>query len=186
MSRRKFVYRGFVKVAQVESSAGAREVVVSSDSVAILIYIPDMESVVLVSQERAPMQSAKNPLGVVMEVPAGRFDKHLSVKALMALEVLEETGLKIKPRQIELLNDGCALALSPGILTERMYLGYAEIAADNIAQSGQVFGNAKEGERTTRCLVRVQELRSMVFLDMKPWALVQWFLREKVGKGEGS
>ena len=100
----------------------------------------------------------------------------------MALEVLEETGLKIKPRQIELLNDGCALALSPGILTERMHLGYAEIGADSIAQSGKIFGNAKEGERTTRCLVGVQELRSMIFLDMKTWALVQWFLREKAGR----
>ena len=168
---KEYVYTGFCKVYK----DGIFEVVEASDSVGFLIYIKDTDEVILVKQKRSAMKSEQNPEGYITEVPAGRFDRSLGIAELIALEASEEVGAKIDISNVQLLNDGKPLALSPGILTEQMYLGYVEIPSD-ILEEDRIFG-VDDGEEIQRIKVKVKDLGSMAFEDMKTFALIQWFLR---------
>lgn len=154
-----------------------REIVQNTDSVGFLIDIPAWKAIVMVSQFRPAMLRPDNPEGMILEVPAGRFDRRIDVKALIAAEASEEVGAKIAPNQVRLLNGSQALAMSPGILTERMHLAFVRVRPGQLDASKQVFGLKEEGERTKRVLVPYAKLRRMRFDDLKTFALVQWFLR---------
>ena len=69
------------------------------------------------------------------------------------------------------------VAMSPGVTTERLYLGYVEVSDAEIEQTERVFGVAAEGEQITRQFVSLEELADMEFHDLKTWALAQWVLR---------
>ena len=141
-------------------------------SVAFLINVKDIDSVVLVGQQRTAMISPENPEGFIVEVPAGRCDRPESVKATIAREAAEEVGAEsISEDQIELLNGGLPLALSPGIIDELMYLGYIEINEDQI-EADRVFGVAEEGESIIRRLVRAEDACNMPCSDMKTKTLL--------------
>jgi len=176
--QRRRVYDGFCKVDGVTTDGVEREVVVTTDAVALLVYIPAWEKIVLVRQTRAPMTSDDNPEGYLDEVLAGRCDKDISVKELMAAEAYEEAGITIDdPHDIEIINGGTPLASSPGALTERIHLGYVMVAPHQVAQGTEHFGAEDEHEKTLRLLIPVANLEEMYFEDMKTLALVQWFLR---------
>lgn len=171
-------YDGWLKLDTVITNEGRhREIVVTRDTVAVLIYVPQRKEVVLVQQARLSMIDEKNPDGDFTEVVAGVFDLEIGVKDLMVKEILEETGIRVTSDQIELANNGERLATSPGCLTERMYLGYVEVDIAEIEED-RIFGLAQEGEIIKRLFVPVEELRVMSFQDMKTWALVQWFLQK--------
>ena len=177
--RDKVLFKGYFTV----TSRDGVEVVHATDSVAFLIADPRRRVVLLISQERHAMRRRRNWKGMTVEVPAGRRDVKLGVKALIAKEAKEETGMRIGPEQIKLLNRGASLALSPGVLTEKMYLAYVEARIkEPLGKSQKVFGLASEGERITRLVVSYDELRKMVFEDMKTYALVQWFLMNVIQK----
>lgn len=181
---RKRVHDGFVKVDEIDTPHGKREVVSTTDAVAILLYVPTRDEVVLISQVRLPMMSNVNPEGKIIEVPAGRFDKDLEPRDLIVQEVLEETGITLRRMQVQLLNNGVALATSPGIMVQKDYLAYAEVEEDQIEQKERIFGARGEGERITRLFVPAHRLENMTFVDKTAWALVQWFLKERAqGKG---
>ncbi len=172
-------YNGFVKVDNVDTSMGVREVVVATDSVAFLVYNRDKDEILLVTQDRAPMMSADNPRGRILEVAAGRFDIKIGVKGLVVKELLEELGVTAREDEVHLLNDGIPLALSPGVLTERQYLAYVEVSSERIDPTKRLYGDGNEGEAITRRFVPVSELAHLKIEDMKTWALVQWFLGRK-------
>jgi 8-oxo-dGTP pyrophosphatase MutT (NUDIX family) len=170
---KEYVYNGFCKIYK----DGIFEVVEASNSVGFLIYLKDTDEVVLIRQKRSAMKSAENPDGYNMEAPAGRFDNGLGVKELIAQEAGEEVGAKIELDKVILLNQGKPLALSPGLITEKMYLGYVEITSD-LLEEDRVFG-VDEGEEIQRIKVKVEDLKNMIQDDMKTFALIQWFLSEK-------
>ena len=170
----KRVHDGFVKV---EKHADGIEVVRSSDSVVVLLHDVVNGVVLLVSQERRPMVSDRNPTGRITECVAGRFDKKLGIKALAIAEAKEEFGVDLHEGDIQILNGGEPLALSPGILTERSYLLYAEVRPEQIEDGEHVRGVGKH-EAITRVRVPVHSLEHMTFDSMSCFALVQWFLRE--------
>jgi len=169
------VYDGFVKVDKVETSAGPREVVVATDSVAFLVYNRDRDEVLLASQDRVPMMEPNNPQGTLLEVGAGRFDLEIGVRGLVVKELKEELGVTATQDEVHVLNDEIPLALSPGVITERQYLAYVEITTDRIDPSDQLYGNHEEGEAITRHFIPVSELSKIQIHDMKTWALLQWF-----------
>lgn len=84
-------------------------------SVGFLIYDSVSDGVILVEQQRTAMISNNNPTGFIIEAPAGRCDRPESVKATIAREAEEEVGAKINENQIEMLNSGVPVAMSPGI-----------------------------------------------------------------------
>jgi nudix-type nucleoside diphosphatase (YffH/AdpP family) len=108
------------------------------DSVAVLLYNPDTNAVVMVNQFRAPSLLARrrdNPAsadGWITETVAGMIDDGETPEATAVRECLEETGYKIdKPELI------CKFFSSPGGTSERIFLYFAEIGeADKIGKGG--------------------------------------------------
>jgi 8-oxo-dGTP pyrophosphatase MutT (NUDIX family) len=187
MARR--VFNGFVKVDIVETPEGPREVVVATDSVAFLVYNQDNQEVLLVSQCRAPMIRADNPAGELLEVAAGRFDVDLGVKGLIQKELEEELGIKLSDteaeEQIETLNNGIPLALSPGVLTERQYLAVVTVHQNQINPESRLYG-VDADEKITRKFVPVDNIHTLQIHDMKTFALLEWFYAEYCGNGLGA
>ena len=170
------VYDGFVKVDKVTTSAGIREVVFVTNSVAFLVYNKDKDELLFATQDRAAMIQDKNPQGTILEVGAGRFDKEIGIRGLIVKELQEELGVTATEAEVQVLNDGIPLALSPGVLTERQYLAYVEVTSDRIDSSKRLYGEPKEGEVIVRRFIPVTELARIAIHDMKTWALLQWFL----------
>lgn len=175
------VYDGFAKIWKTPPTAehGGFEVVESSDSVALLVFDRTRRELIFVEQERLPVISAKNSSKIV-EVLAGRFDITIGVRGLMVKEAKEELGLNINEDDIDILNQGGPLFLSPGILTEKMYLGFVEVSCFQF-DDGETFG-VDPGEETRRVRVPIGSIDSYNFMDMKTFALVQWFLANKLQK----
>ena len=105
------VYDGFVKVDKLETAAGAREVVVATDSVAFLVYNKDTDEFLFATQDRAPMIRPDNPLGTILEVGAGRFDVQIGVRGLVVKELKEELGVTVAEADVQMLNDAIPLAV---------------------------------------------------------------------------
>jgi hypothetical protein len=177
---RVIVYKGFVTVTKT----GRKEVVHTTNSVAFLFADPIRKVVLLISQCREAMVRKGNPKGTIIELPAGRRDLKIGIKGLVVKEALEEIGKRVKSRQVKLLNRGVPLALSPGVLTERMYLAYVETDLRScIKDSSKVYGLKAHDERIRRRVVSFDELEQMTFEDMKTYAIAQWFLKEQLRKG---
>ncbi len=165
---------------QVYKGMFDHEVVVAKDSVAFLVYIKDLDQVVLIRQPRAPMVTNNNPEGMILEVTAGRFngeDATLTPAELMLKEAEEEIGVKASLSQVFMLNRGRPVAVSPGASTEKMYLGMITIVSSQIEKTERTFG-VDAHEQITREFVPVQDLYNMVFEDMKTWLLVAEFLAD--------
>ena len=178
MDNKKLVYNGFIKIFR----EGHFEIAQVTDSVAILIYDNSTQQIVLIKQQRYPMKSNANPQGYLLEVPAGRRDINCTVKQLIVKEVEEEVGIKITENNILLLNNGIPLALSPGVLTEKMFLAYVEVDSSQIEKEERQFGNVNENEKIQRVFMSINELSGMVFEDMKTFLLVKWFLFNRMPK----
>lgn len=174
------VFDGFVKVDAVDTGGKFPFLVVNAtDSVAFLVHNPDKAEVLLVTQDRVAMIREDNTSGTITEAAAGRFDMKIGVNGLILKELFEELGVTATEDQIEHLNNGTPVALSPGVLTERQYLACVTVREDQIDPIKRKYGNPDEGESIVRRFVPVSELATMVIYDMKLFALVQWFLRSK-------
>ncbi|MFA6594202.1 MAG: NUDIX hydrolase [Candidatus Buchananbacteria bacterium] len=175
----ELVYKGWVTVWR--GFHGKQEIVEKKNAVAFLVYNRDKRAVAMVYQER-PAASFSRDAGRVQEVPAGHIDNgELTIEA-MAREAREELGLLVDlPTAIEhftLVNFGASLFTSPGIVTERIFLGYAEFNDDEFDHSRKHFGLAEEGEEVERRWIAIERLENMPYVDLKTFALAQWFLRE--------
>lgn len=157
------------------------EVIECTDSLAILIHVEDLNKFVLLLEDRLAMRTVDNPTGTITGLVAGRFDNNQTPMELAVQEALEECGADITGEQIEFLNHGQPLGLSPGIITERSYLAFARINSNQL-ESDRVFGLAGENEKITRRLVTLEELRNMTYDDIRVMTLVLWYLQNKVGR----
>ncbi|WP_295446511.1 hypothetical protein [uncultured Thiodictyon sp.] len=157
------------------------QVVRVSNSVAFLVYNSTKDELLFATQDRAPMMSHENPKGTMMEVGAGRFDRNIGVEGLVVKELKEELGVTVTVDEVQLLNNGVPVALSPGVLTEKQYLAFVEITDDRIDHRKQLYGLRAEGERIARRFIPVQDVfnNTIQIEDMKTWALVQWFMQRR-------
>lgn len=166
-SDKKCLFAGyFVEVFQ---GMFGHEVVVGADSVACLIYVRDRREFMMVKQPRAPMVTQINPEGLIKEAIAGRFtkeDARLTATQLMIKEAEEEAEILILAEQIHIFNGGRAMAVSPGVSTEKMTLGLAIIDSSQVEGSDRIFG-VDDHEKTTRVRIPINEARGMIFEDMK-------------------
>ena len=180
---RKIVYDcGFLSVEQDPESGFY--LVRTTNAAAILVYVPKLDAVVMIEQERVALVKAENPTGISNEVPAGRFDRDTDLVSLLQSELEEEAGIRLGRDAIKILNGGIPLSLAPGVLTERAYLAYAEAEPDDIDFTKAQFGVKAENEKILRRLVPVAELPGIQFDNIAAWGLVNWFLLNKV-KREG-
>jgi nudix-type nucleoside diphosphatase (YffH/AdpP family) len=139
-------FDGFFKVDEVDVShqtlAGKvsrqqRLVFERGDAVAILLYDPEEGVVVLVNQFRVPTLVARqrdNPKsqdGWITETVAGMIDPGETPEQAVIRETMEETGYRIsEPEPL------CTFFSSPGGISERIFLYFAEINKRAKVESG--------------------------------------------------
>lgn len=100
-----------------------RKIVLTHDSVLILIYVPTLNSFVFCQQFRLGVfvnAAGDNPF--ILECVAGTIDKNEHPEETARREVFEETGMRVKT-----LKPIAMAYKSPGIISEKMHLFYAEI-----------------------------------------------------------
>ena len=168
----RILHSGFIEVVMRN---GNREVAKVTDSVAILVYVRNLDCIVFILEDRCAMWGKPGVKSNFLSIPAGRFDEKIDIEDLIVKELFEEIGATIMKKDVLLLNRGSSLALSPGVITEMQYLAYVEIDSSQLSED-RTFGLEEEGERIERVLIRANVLKEMTFHDMKAWALAQWFM----------
>ena len=173
--KRETMFQGFFRVERITTDEGlVRDIVLSTDSVNLLVYDKSQDRVLLVKQVRESQIRDDNPAGFITETIAGRFDVDLGVKALAVKEAKEEAGVKVTEDRIVVLNQGVPMALSAGILAERAYLCYVEVTEEDFEQEERSFGT-DAGEHVRRVWIPVSELKDYVCEDVRVYGLIRMF-----------
>ncbi|CDZ76867.1 ADP-ribose pyrophosphatase [Legionella massiliensis] len=100
-----------------------REIVQTYDSVLVLVYAPMLDSLVMCREFRPGVffnASQDDPF--VFECVSGTIDSNKTPEETAKIEVYEEAGLRVD--SLKLIAQAYK---SPGILTEKMYIYYAEV-----------------------------------------------------------
>lgn len=119
------------------------------DSVALLVFNPDTQKLLLVNQFRYPTY-VKGP-GWITETVAGIRDEGESPEETARREAQEETGLEVE--KVELI---ASFYPSPGGSSERIYLYYVEIAGEK-AMYNETGGLLDEGENIRTVELSLEE-----------------------------
>lgn len=179
----KQVYKGFANVFEVNPSWHNANypllTVETTNSVGVLIYFAKTEQIIVVTQKRAGMITSENQNGLITESIAGRFDNDIKSAITLAIqETKEESGIELSEKEIIVLNNGQGLALSPGIITEKMVLVVAIVPDEIPIHSNDYFGNENEGESITRSLLNFTDIKNGTYLfeDLKLYAMCQWLI----------
>ncbi|GEQ86739.1 ADP-ribose pyrophosphatase [Patiriisocius marinistellae] len=144
------------------------------DSVAILIYEKDTDSLLFTNQFRYPTIKENN--GWIIELTAGTLETDEEPEKRVKKEVEEEIGYQVK--ELEFIN---SFFVSPGGSSERIFLYYSEVnAADKVFKGG---GMKYEKEDIQLIKIKTKEvieaLNNNLFRDAKTLIGVQWFLANK-------
>ncbi len=103
----------------------SRECYNRGDGAGILLYNPEKSTVILTRQFRMPIYQNTKSEGMSVEVCAGALDKNEDPKTCIIREVEEETGYKINDAKLVL-----EAYMSPGAMTEKLYLFTAQISEE--------------------------------------------------------
>ncbi len=129
------------------------------DSAAAVVYNTDSKKVIFVNQFRHCTYD-KGP-GWILEIPAGRLDEGEQPNEAIKRELIEEIGYKTK--HIEKI---AAFYASPGCMTERMHVYYAEVTnEDKVAEGG---GQDSEHEYIEIVELTIEELQKALKNDGLP------------------
>lgn len=170
----ELIFDGFIKLEKWKGEGISFPLLVvrSSDSCSGLLWDRPRHRVLLVRQNRVAMATDANPTGSLVELVAGRFDVKVGPRALFVKEAKEEAGANITEADVEILNQGNPLALSPGVLTERAYLAFVEIRPEHLDE-GDSYGVADEGESTNRVWMSVERFLAGPHEDLRVFTLAR-------------
>ena len=190
-------YKGFHELVKITTEHGCQEVVITFNSVCLLIYDPVKRKVLLTKQFRAsrlynqlihnhakPDHEHVNTDGMSIGMVAGRFDVNLTPEALAVKEALEEVGAVIAEDDVELVNDGQPMMVSSGLTTEMSYLAYIELKPGMVEESDQVYGVEEEGEKVTQVWMSLDEFMSKPLEGIRLFAMREWLRNRLKEKGE--
>ena len=157
------------------SQAVTRYSFTKSDAVAVLLYHTVDDTYILVRQMRyPPVLQQVDPW--LIEIVAGGISKGEDVQDAAMREVEEETGYK--PKYIERLMQ---FYVSPGIMSERITLFYAEV--DDACKINHGGGAAHEDEDTEIVTIPRQDamtwIESQELGDAKTILALQWHALRK-------
>jgi len=166
---RKRVYDGFLKVDELtieleNGKTATREVVVRRNAVAALVFDTKKREYILVSQFRP------GPEKSIVEVVAGTMDVDgEKPEDCIIREVEEEVGFKVD--SLEFITE---CYFSPGGLTEKIYIFYAEVS-EQISDGGGV------GDEDIK-IIRVEEdgIGHYETYDSKTIIAIQWLRRRQL------
>ncbi|MDP7561813.1 MAG: NUDIX domain-containing protein [Methylococcales bacterium] len=145
--KQEYLYRGFLSLKRIRlqhtlfeggwSDEIDRELIDRGDCVAVLLYDPDVDAVVLIEQFRVgALGHSKTPW--LLEIVAGVVESGESLEAVAYREAVEEAGC-----MIEELRYVCEYYSSPGALSERMTLFCGRVDSSTV---GGVHGVLAEHE----------------------------------------
>jgi nudix-type nucleoside diphosphatase (YffH/AdpP family) len=147
------------------------------DSVAVVLYNPASQHLLLVNQFKYPAY-AKGP-GWVTETMAGMIDEGEDPESAARREILEETGY-----QVHDLQHISTFYVSPGGSSERIVLYYAEVAdTDKVGSGG---GLAAENEDIAGVELTLDEaleqIRTGEIVDAKTILGIYWMQNHLAGR----
>jgi ADP-ribose pyrophosphatase len=145
------------------------------DSVAILIYEKDTDSLLFTNQFRYP--TTKEESGWILELTAGSIEPEESAAERAKKEIEEEIGYKVE--KIEFIH---SFFVSPGGSSERILLYYSEVnSTDKIYKGGGMkYENEDIQLVKTNTKEVVNQLKDNQFRDAKTILGIQWFLLNKI------
>jgi ADP-ribose pyrophosphatase len=118
---KKELYNGFVKLNEVTISDGdsefTREVIDTTNSIAVVIYDTQKKKYIFVEQYRAGAD------GLMLEVVAGAIDEGETQEEAAKREIMEETGYKV-----DVINHIKDFYITPGRANEIVSLFYCEVS----------------------------------------------------------
>ena len=142
------------------------------DSVAIVLFEKETQSILLTKQFRYP--SCKHGESWLVEIPAGSLDADETPENCIKREVMEELGYQVKsPLPVS------TFYTSPGACTERIFLFFAEVSTLDKTEEGG--GKSDENEDIQLVKIPVSELADKIpqIKDGKTILGLQWFLLNK-------
>ncbi|MEL6968268.1 MAG: NUDIX domain-containing protein [Pseudomonadota bacterium] len=152
-------YRGFRRVTTSQyrekdrERISNRELVRAPDAVALVVYDPKLDRLVMVRQFRFGAQVSTGR-GFCCEVVAGLIDPGEAPETAAARELEEEAGLT--PLRLEKM---VSFLTTPGLTDEAIHLFYAEVDASDLAT---VAGADNENETTYPFMVSLDEALAAV------------------------
>jgi len=138
----KQVYNGFGQIyslsIEMDGVLVDREIYHRGDAVAVVLYDPTKNRVILTNQIRPGVLKNESERTNCFELVAGMIDGDMTAIDAIKAEALEEVGYNINPQYV------MKFYTSPGAYSERIHLFYAEVSyEDKIALGG---GNGHENE----------------------------------------
>jgi len=148
------------------------------DSVAIVLYEKDSDSLLFVKQFRYPTVKATN--GWILELPAGSLEAEDTGLERVKKEMEEEIGYTLN--EVEFIS---SFFVSPGGSSERILLYFSVVDSKNKTFTGG--GNKFEKEDIQLVKFKTNEvihkLKTKQFIDAKTILGLQWFLIHKTIDG---
>lgn len=144
------------------------------DSVSILIYEKDTNSLLFTNQFRYP--TIKETSGWLIELTAGSIENNENPQYRILKEVEEEIGYKMN--HIEFIN---SFFVSPGSSSERIFLYYSEVHSTDKVYEGGGLKSEKEDIQLVKIDLKevVKQYENNAFRDAKTIIGIQWFLLNK-------
>ncbi|WP_323789037.1 NUDIX domain-containing protein [Psychroserpens sp.] len=148
-----------------------RECYNRGNGAAVLLYNTKKRTVILTKQFRMPIFENDRSEGMSIEVCAGAIDKNESPKWTIIREIEEEVGFKIDDAT-------CVMEayMSPGALTEKLYLFTAEYSEDMKVNDGG--GLASEDEEIEVLEISfnkaIEMIKTKAIIDAKTIMLLQY------------
>ena len=144
------------------------------DAVAVLLFRPDTQKVVLIRQFRFPASQKVD--GWLLEVVAGMIDEGESPEEAAKRETMEESGYHVQ--SLEHISD---FFPTPGGSNERIFLYYAEVTPSMRKADGG--GLASEGEDIEVLEFTIEDVKTKLsrgeFNDAKTLIAVQWLMARR-------
>ncbi|GEM_PF-5377538 len=173
-------FNGFCKVWRIIFRGHPLAVVQSNDSLNLLIFVRDRAQFLLLRQPRTGKLFLEGGDGKTVSTVAGRFDKKFTPTELAIAEALEEAGVRVREDQVQLLNDGKWMYLSPGMDTERVLMAYAEVNSDQVEEDESVRSAVGEDEQCERVWMSVDEFRNYISEDVRLMLFREWWFRKYI------
>ncbi|MDD7914520.1 NUDIX domain-containing protein [Polaribacter sp. MSW5] len=153
------------------------EIYGKSDGIAILLYNPTTNKVILSKQFRAPVYVHGISEGFSIEVVGGAIDKNESPESAAIRETEEEVGYKI-----DAVKRISTVFLSPGIVNEKVHLFIGEYSDENKTENGG--GVIAEGEEIEVLETEFSEALKMIeneeIIDARTIMLLQYLKINKL------
>lgn len=139
------------------------------DSVAILLFEKETQSILLTEQFRYP--SCKHNEGWLLEIPAGSLEKNEDPADCATREVMEELGYKISnPKHLS------TFYTSPGASTERVFLFFSEVSKTDKKEKGGGVYDENEDIQLVKIPIAEIALKITEMKDAKTILALQWYL----------